>query len=110
FNIQVPYAYPDENGKPTLNTVKEYADDKYGNFYILNIKIKELQNVIKKIYYLDMIDIMPENSFKTLTRLSQILHFNPPESSVLFSSKLNSSDNHVDYLFFPKTFYMEYEG
>ncbi|MBK1973997.1 capsular biosynthesis protein, partial [Campylobacter sp. TTU-622] len=109
FNIQVPYAYPDENGNPTLNTVKEYADDKYGNFYILNIKIKELKNIIKKIYYLDMIDILPENSFKTLSWLSKILHFDPPQFSNLFNSKLNSSDNHVDYLFFPKTFYIEYK-
>ncbi|HEB7554612.1 TPA: DUF2972 domain-containing protein, partial [Campylobacter coli] len=110
FQIQVPYAYPDENGNPTLNTIKEYADDKDGNFYILNIKIKELQNIIKEIYYLDMIDILPENSFKTLNWLSKKLHFDPPQSSALFSAKLNSSDNHVDLLFFPKTFYIEHEG
>ncbi|MBT0858590.1 capsular biosynthesis protein, partial [Campylobacter coli] len=110
FQIQVPYAYPDENGNPTLNTIKEYADDKYGNFYILNIKIKELQNVIKEVYYLDMIDILPKNSFKTLNWLSKKLHFDSPQSSALFSAKLNSSDNHVDLLFFPKTFYIECEG
>ncbi|MCC8300020.1 DUF2972 domain-containing protein, partial [Campylobacter sp. VicNov18] len=110
FQIQVPYAYPDENGNPTLNTIKEYADNKYGDFYILHIKIKELKHIIQRIYYLDMKDILPQNSFKTLLQLSKILHFNPPKVSELFNSKLNSSDNHVDYLFFPKIFYLKYEG
>ncbi|MFB1645258.1 DUF2972 domain-containing protein, partial [Campylobacter molothri] len=110
FKIQVPYAYPDQNGNPTLNTVKEYADDKYGDFYILSVKIKELKHRIQKLYYLDMNSILPENSFETLLNLSKIFHFTVPKSSELFFSKANSSDNHVDYLFFPKKLYLRYNN
>ncbi|MCV3549391.1 DUF2972 domain-containing protein [Campylobacter sp. CNRCH_2013_0671h] len=101
FDIKVPYAYPDIKGNPTLNTVKEYAYDKYGDFFILNLKINVIKN-INKIFYISMDDILPGRSYKTLCDLSEKLGFKFPNDNELFYQKTNSSDYHVDLLFFPK--------
>lgn len=78
--------------------------DKVDNHYILNHRIKTLKRVLLEVYYIDMLDILPNKAHDTLVYLAKKFNYSPPKQNVIFERAHNSIIVNISRVFFPKVF------
>ena len=104
FDIKISYCNMDKNGEIDISTLISFSQD-YDDYNILGNKIQKLKN-ITNILYIDMEEIKPDKAINTLNKLSKKLEFKMTEYKDCILNFTNSSNDYIDFYFFPKRFYI----
>ena len=106
FEAQIPYQHPIDkhSNKPSIRRALTWFVDKVDNHYILNHRIKTLKRVLLEVYYIDMLDILPNKAHDTLVYLAKTFNYSPPKQNAIFERAHNSIIVNISRVFFPKVF------